>query len=264
MVGAGHVSQKPWNTLDDVIEAVSADMPMLEGMIEAAPLAKAGLSGATVGRGTRRFSGRTATGAHRDLHEPKPPHDPDSILTFSMEGYPAPPSPAVLNHYWAPGWNSVQALNRFQEEVGGPLRGGEPGARLIEATTGPAPEYNAAVPGPFRAGAGEALVVPAHHLFGSEELSAMAPAVAQLVPAVYVGLSAGDAAARGVTAGDVVVLRLGRGEHHLKVRIVPGLPRDVACLPVGFAGLQGIDLPALGRWVVEEPRGNRESEGGTR
>ena len=52
---------------------------------------------------------------------PEPPHDPDAPLSFSMEGFHGPPPAALIPRYWAPGWNSVQALNKFQEEVGGPL-----------------------------------------------------------------------------------------------------------------------------------------------
>ena len=62
-----------------------------------------------------------------DVSEPKPPDDPNSPLAFSMEGYEGRPPPALLAHDWAPHWNSVQALNKFQEEIGGPLRGGDPG-----------------------------------------------------------------------------------------------------------------------------------------
>ena len=70
--------------------------------------------------------------ADTDVNEPMTPRDPDSPLGFSMEGYQGEPPSSLLTHYWAPGWNSVQAVNKFQEEVGGPLRGGDPGRRLIE------------------------------------------------------------------------------------------------------------------------------------
>ena len=50
-----------------------------------------------------------------------------------MEGYYGEHTPPpLIPRFWAPGWNSVQALTRFQEEVNGPLRGGDPGRRLIE------------------------------------------------------------------------------------------------------------------------------------
>ncbi len=61
------------------------------------------------------------------VHEPKPPADPDTPLAFSMEGYQDQPPAPLISRYWSPGWNSVQALNKFQQEVGGPLKSGDPG-----------------------------------------------------------------------------------------------------------------------------------------
>ena len=74
--------------------------------------------------------------ANVSVQEPEQPDDPDTPLAFSMEGYPGNPPPSLIPRFWAPGWNSVQALNKFQDEVGGPLRGGDPGERLIEPTQG--------------------------------------------------------------------------------------------------------------------------------
>ena len=74
--------------------------------------------------------------ANVSIHEPEQPHDPDTALAFSMEGYPGHPPPPLIPRFWAPGWNSIQALNKFQDEVGGPLSGGDPGERLIEPARG--------------------------------------------------------------------------------------------------------------------------------
>src|SRR5690606_34359997 len=101
-----------------------------------------------------RYSGRTAMYADRSVHEPKPPPDPDSPLSFSMEGQRTGTPPALIPIEWAPGWNSVQSLHRFQEEVAGPLRGGNPGVRLIEPGGGRATAA-AAVPDAFETRAGE-------------------------------------------------------------------------------------------------------------
>ena len=53
--------------------------------------------------------------ANISVHEPKPPEDPDSPLSFSMEGYPDEPPAALIPFFWSPGWNSIQAVNKFQE-----------------------------------------------------------------------------------------------------------------------------------------------------
>ena len=125
-----------------------------------------------------------------------------------MEGYPGHPPPSLIPRFWAPGWNSVQALNKFQDEVGGPLTGGDPGERLIEPMPGKKVAYFQNVPAGFKPRAGEWLLLPLHHIFGSEELSALAPAIAELSPQPYLALNPDDASDLGLAAGDEVQLRL--------------------------------------------------------
>ena len=68
----------------------------------------------------------------------------------TMEGYYGPMPSALVPYFWAPSWNSVRAVNKFQDEVGGPLRGGDPGIRLIEPALGAVPRYFDNVPAAFR------------------------------------------------------------------------------------------------------------------
>src|SRR3990172_12128741 len=82
-------------------------------------------------RQPHRYSGRTAMLADANVHEPKQPADTYTPLAFSMEGYEGRPPSVLVARYWSPGWNSVQALNKFQQEVGGAPRGGVPGERVI-------------------------------------------------------------------------------------------------------------------------------------
>ena len=77
--------------------------------------------------------------ANIDVSEPKPPDDPDSPLAFSMEGTPDQPPAALIPFFWSPGWNSIQATNTYQKEVGGPLRGGDAGVRIFEPAAGQRP-----------------------------------------------------------------------------------------------------------------------------
>ena len=58
---------------------------------------------------------------------------------------------ALIPYAWAPGWNSPQSWNKFQDEVGGHLQGGDPGIRLIEpAGGGAAMRYADGIPGRIR------------------------------------------------------------------------------------------------------------------
>src|SRR5579863_4508428 len=108
-----------------------------------------------------------------------------------MEGYSGQPPSSLIPFFWTPGWNSYQAVNKFQEEIAGPLRQGDPGVRLIEPGEGVG-VYSGAPPETFTARPDERLLVPLHHIFGSEELSADAPAVAELAPKSYVALNNND------------------------------------------------------------------------
>jgi NADH-quinone oxidoreductase subunit G len=162
-----------------------------------------------------------------------------------MEGYEGPPPGALASEFWAPGWNSIQALNRFQEEIAGPLRAGDPGVRLVEPPDGAWPAYAADVPEPFAPENGKWRVVPVHHVFGSEELSVLSPGVAALAPEPYVALHPEDAAELGLKGAAEVTLDERRFE--LPVALRPELPRGVAALPLS---LPGLDLPRAPRWAA--------------
>jgi NADH-quinone oxidoreductase subunit G len=183
--------------------------------------------------------------AHLDPSEPKPPADPDSPFTHTMEGWPGPRPPALVTEFWSPGWNSIQALNRFQEEIAGPLRDGDPGVRLLEPADGAAPPPGpAGAPAPGTGITGDELrLVPLHHIFGSEELSALAPGVATRVPDPYVALHPADAGRRGLADGSEARVIAGESSWALPVRLRADLPEGVVGLPRGLPGLAGPPLP---------------------
>ena len=227
-----------WESLDDIIADLGMSIPELAGIAQAAPPAGFRMTGGKIPRAPYRYSGRTAVLANITVDEPKPPDDPNSSLSFSMEGNPDQPPSALIPFFWSPGWNSIQATNKYQSEIAGPLRGGNPGVRLIE-TGQDGTEFFASIPPAFEPRQGEWLLIPLFHIFGSEELSRFAPAVAQLFPAPYVALNPEDAREFGAEA-EV----FGR---HLPLKAVATLPRGVAGLPVGLTDLEGIELPAWSR-----------------
>jgi NADH-quinone oxidoreductase subunit G len=245
MAAAGREQECRWANLDDVTAACAAAIPALAPIAGAAPPADFRIKGQKIARETHRFSGRTAIRANLDVHERQPPPaDPDTPLAFSMEGYPGQPPPPLIPVFWAPHWNSGQALNKFQDEVGGPLRGGDPGVRLIEPGQAPETGYFGNVPAAFQRQAGKWLLAPLFHIFGSEELSVLAPGIAKLAAARYLALHPDDAAELGLDAGADAELHLERAAFRLPVLLRPDLPRGVAGLPAGLPSLDGIVLPA--------------------
>jgi NADH-quinone oxidoreductase subunit G len=149
----------------------------------------------------------------------------------------------------------VQALNKFQEEIGGPLRGGDPGQRLIEAVSVDRISYFHQVPAAFQPREREWLVVAVYHIFGSEELSIVSPGIAELAPQPYLGLNDADASRLHVNDGEAIELVLQGVARRLRVRLSASLPRGVAGLPAGLPGLAGIVLPDWGELVTAEKLG---------
>lgn len=246
----GRARESTWLSLDQLMTACAGAIPVLAPIVRAAPLSDFRIKGQKIPREMHRYSGRTAIHANINVQERQPPpNDPDAPMTFSMEGYPGQPPPPLIPIFWAPRWNSVQALNKFQDEVGGPLRGGDPGVRLIEPAQPGERAYFGDVPAAFEHRRGQSLLVPLYHIFGSEELSVLAPGIAALAASPYLALHPDDAAQLGYGAGDDAQLHLERTTYWLPVQLRPDLPRGVAGLPAGLPNLEGIMLPAWGEIV---------------
>jgi NADH-quinone oxidoreductase subunit G len=247
---AGH--EMPWETLDDVLAALKTEMPALAGAANAAPSARFRIAGQRIPREPHRYSGRTAIVANLSVHEPKPPDDPDSPLAYSMEGALVEPPAATVPRFWSPGWNSIQALNKYQEEINGPLRGGPAGVRLIEPAAGGA-VFVAAVPDRFEPpappadGSGAFYIVTRGQVFGSDEISRYAAPIAERIPPPFVAVAPDDAARAGWEAGSGVEVEVAGQRFVLPIALQADLPHGVAALPAGVGDLKGLHLPAWGR-----------------
>jgi NADH-quinone oxidoreductase subunit G len=247
-----------WRNLDAVIAACVEELPALRGIEQAAPSAQFRVAGQRIPRAPHRYSGRTAMLANVSVHEPTPPFDCDTPLSFSMEGYHGiqKQPPAAIPFFWAPRWSSSESINKFQDEVAGPLRGGDPGVRLIEPEANVKCEYFCAVPDPFRPRAdtpNQLLLVPLHHIFGSEELSVEAEALAKRVPAAYMALNFEDAARLEVSDGDSIDVTVEDITLRLPIKRHPALAPGLAGMAWGFRGLDYLDLPAWGSVSKEAP-----------
>ncbi|GLK89659.1 NADH-quinone oxidoreductase subunit NuoG [Pseudomonas turukhanskensis] len=226
-----------WTQLDHVTAATAASTPLLAGIVEAAPSAAFRIKGLKMAREPLRYSGRTSMRANISVHEPRTPQDQDTAFAFSMEGYSGSAEPRQQVPFaWSPGWNSPQAWNKFQDEVGGHLRAGDPGTRLIESK-GDGLSWFATAPGAFNPAPGTWQVVPVHHLFGSEENSSRAAPVQQRIPEAYVAVASSEAARLGVNDGALVSLNVAGQTLRLPLRVSEELSAGLVALPVGLAGI---------------------------
>ena len=244
---AGLRQGQNWRTVDEIDAALVSALPVFAPLLKIAPPASFRINGEKIARQPARYSGRTAMNAAKNVSEPEPPDDPDTPFSFSMEGADTQVPPALLPRYWSPAWNSVQALNKFQSEIGGPLRGGDPGKRLIEPPQTAGLDYFKDVPAAFDARQNEWLVVPLYHIHGSEELSSVASSAATLVPQPYLALNPQDMSRLQIKEGEVAELDLDGTIVRLPVKPLASLPLDVAGFPMGLAGLPHLSsLPGWG------------------
>jgi NADH-quinone oxidoreductase subunit G len=249
MIAAGNRTTGDWPQLDDIVAALAEGLPVFDPILRAGPPAGFRQVGSKIPRQPHRYSGRTAMLADISVHEPKPPEDIDSPLAFSMEGYDGRPPAELIQRFWAPGWNSVQSLNKFQTEIRGPLLGGDSGQRLIEPVSDAQISYFREIAS-AKPAEGEWILVAVYHVFGSEELSVAAAGVAARSPRPYLAMNAEDAAELQIADGGKVEVRWDSGRHRLPVRLMPSLPRRVAGIPVGLPGWPVFNLPAFGKIII--------------
>ncbi|MNU79270.1 NADH-quinone oxidoreductase subunit G [compost metagenome] len=226
-----------WTQLDHATAAVASSTSILNRIVDAAPSAAFRIKGMKLAREPLRYSGRTAMRADISVHEPRTPQDKDTAFAFSMEGYSGSVEPRQQVPFaWSPGWNSPQAWNKFQDEVGGHIRAGDPGTRLIEST-GDSLNWFASVPRAFNPAQGTWQVVPFFHLFGSEENSSKAAPVQERIPAAYVALAKSEADRLGVNDGAMLSLNVAGQTLRLPLRINEELGAGLVALPAGIAGI---------------------------
>jgi NADH-quinone oxidoreductase subunit G len=188
--------------LDDVLDALAAECPDLAPAVDAAPRAASAAELGLVARSPARWSGRTASDLAGRVAGAVLTTDPDSPLAWTMEGSHGGEAPAALSTGSArAGLHSVSAAYLAQETIGGPLKGGDPGALLLTAGAG----SNAAIPGtttPKGTGTPGLVLVPLHDPFSATETDRASDLLAARAPGPRLVLNPDDAARLGLSAGD--------------------------------------------------------------
>jgi len=244
---------------DQVTEDIAAQNEALSGITEAAPDASYRSSaGQKIARMTHRASGRTAMVADVTMHEPKQPVDNTSALAFTMEGAnltkPGEVPASLQPHIWSPGWNSNQAITKFQAEIDGADTDRGPGVRLIAAESTAADLHTRYTNIPARSEQqGSSLrLVPGYHLFGSEELSAYSKSIAQLVPHGYFAVHPDVARQLGVADHDGLATQVQGSSVQLEVIVSESVARGCAVYSYGIDGTGGLAYESTGTFKKAE------------
>ncbi|UAJ66051.1 NADH-quinone oxidoreductase subunit NuoG [Candidatus Schneideria nysicola] len=236
--------------LDKIIDDIALHLPHLADIKKVAPNETFRIHGKKLSRAPYCYSGRTAT--HRnDIHETPFPQDEDSMFNFSMEGNHSPYAPQQYVAFaWAPGWNSPQSWNKFQDEVGGHLRYGDPGIRLLDSKNDVL-DWFSNIPASFHASQSirnhnnSWYIVPYLCLFGSEETSQNSPVIKNIMPKPYLIMNEIDVMKLGCKTDPSNETWMtfhwgGKEIHTLPVRISTNLSTGQVGLPLGLPGLSPI------------------------
>jgi len=237
-----------WKRFDEIVTAMVKDIPSFSVLKDYFSDADFRMMNEKIARQPLRYSGRTSIHAKTAVTETGIDRDADSPLSFSMEGIQAMPRPSLIPFYWSPGWNSVQAVNKYLDEPNGNMKGGDSGIKLIKRSENPQKIYFKPEDQPLVLQKGEWLVVPAFQIFGSEELSAAAVTLAKRIPEPFVYLNPEDSISLGVKNGDLVQLQISTILLKIKVKTEENIGHGIAGLSVNLPGMAFIDLPGKGKF----------------
>jgi NADH-quinone oxidoreductase subunit G len=250
------IDNPKWRHFRDLVSACAAAFPVFAGIERLEP----DHNTPKVPRQPHRYSGRTAMYADIKVIEPAQPQDSETPFAFSMEGDTVQVPPALLPVMWAPGWNSNQAINKFQDEVGGHLHGGDPGIRLIEAA-GTLSRFDQ-IPPAFIPEPGFWRIIRLPNIFAGEELSSHSPPIVERFPDVCVLINPADAGTLAVSGDDQVeIIHLPEPELlKVPVRIDETMPAGLLGVAAGLSPFRNLPNGARVTLKKAAPESSPETE----
>ena len=246
---SGHTELAELRYFDQITAACGASTELFEPLAGVSPDHNFRSHGQKIPRQTHRASGRTAINADVSVHEPLRKLDPETPLSFSMEGLNRDQPASLTPFYWSPGWNSNQSLQKFQSEVNGPLRGGPVGQRLLEPQATGIRQSSEFTPLQVM-DEGKWQLVPMHRVHGSDELSVRTAEVAELAGEAFVAIGPELAAKLEVVDGDGLKVNVAAAgidgiETSLSVKILTRLAPNCVAYSAGYSSTLALQPGAL-------------------
>ncbi|QIQ41207.1 MAG: NADH-quinone oxidoreductase subunit NuoG [Buchnera aphidicola (Aphis urticata)] len=228
-----------WLNLDDVITSYSNKYPIFKKIKISLPNADFRINNQKIARSPNRYSGRTALKSHIDIHEHSQPKDVNTMFSFSMEGFNQPNKLlSYIPFAWFPGWNSPQAWNKFQAEVGGELISGNSGVHLFKDNKKIKDIYLS-----FKINIKKKYwyIIPYYHIFGNEELTQYSSIIRENIIIPYALISELDAIEIGLKQDSTIEFDCLNKNFCLNIRVSKNLHKKQIGLPIGRKGFP-IDL----------------------
>jgi NADH-quinone oxidoreductase subunit G len=242
------VLQVEWRKFDDIVSAMVTGLPAFIKLKDYFSDADFRMMNEKIARQPLRYSGRTSIHSKIAVSETGIEPDIDSPLSFSMEGSQKIPRTSLTPFYWSPGWNSVQALNKYLDAPNGKMRGGDSGIKLIEPTGNKSTLYFKPENLQNELPKGVWLIVPVFQIFGSEELSAVASTLSKRIPEPFVYLNPDDSMELGVKTDDFIQFETDDIQLKIKVIVEESVGKGIAGCSVNLPGMPYLDLPGIGKF----------------
>lgn len=240
-----------WMRFDDITSALITSIPAFGALKNYFSDADFRMLNEKIPRQPLRYSGRTSMHANIAVTETGIQPDIDSPLAFTMEGSHANPPASLVPFYWSPGWNSVQAVNKYLDEPNGKMKGGDAGIKLIEPIENAKTTYFNPNIQPIELTKDDFLIFPIYQIFGSDEMSSAASTLSQRIPEPFVYLNPKDAEVLKLEANELVQLEIANTILKIKVRTEASINQGMAGLSINLPGMPFVDLPAKGQFLNE-------------
>ncbi|CAL4320193.1 NADH-quinone oxidoreductase subunit G [Buchnera aphidicola (Protaphis terricola)] len=223
-----------WSNLDDVIISYGKKYPILKKIKTFLPNSNFRINNQKIARSPNRYSGRTALKSNINIHESSQPTDVNTMFSFSMEGYNSPnKSLAYIPFAWFPGWNSPQAWNKFQVEIGRELIAGDSGVFLFKDNK---KNMNVYFNVKYTIEKKYWSIIPYYHIFGNEELTQYSSIIKKNIPLPYILISRIDGMEMNLKDNSIIEFSYLNENFRLKICLSKYLTSKQIGLPIGRKG----------------------------
>ncbi|WP_367670659.1 NADH-quinone oxidoreductase subunit NuoG [Sodalis-like secondary symbiont of Drepanosiphum platanoidis] len=181
-----------YKNLDEIINKISSNIKNLKKLKNVSLSSNILFNGQKLSRSPNRYSGISSMYSTYNINEPKTSQDKDTIFSFSPD---INNSPEIIRKEipfaWYPGWNSNQSWNKFQKEIGGHLKHGDPGLILFKNKNIKLNWFNK-TPIKFFYKKNQYNIISFWSLFGNDETSRYSSTIQKVMIKSYVYINKND------------------------------------------------------------------------
>lgn len=237
------LEQANWQHVSEIWPRLTQKFPKLQVIEELGPDHEYRINGLKVARQSHRNSGRTAVNARQKVAEQLPIQDPDAPMSFTMEGIQSTEDTSLQANIWSPGWNSNQAIHKFQNSINASRNEISTGKFLQRSVSNLSDwsfdkdnninlehEREDKLNEPVK----KFYLHPLYRMFGSGELSAKASAIESIITMSFIQMNPYDAQTLGLNADDELEISINKSAYRVRLTVSPFMPKGNVGFSKGF------------------------------